>query len=586
MRKTGAGPISVFGLLAITAAALASFAGCPDQAASSASRFVSDVSAAFDVPSVVSGKVRVRLVNRLPEAVRASVTIEVLGTEVHLSERTVPADTDTLVIGPDSGELLRVRAELLSGWARRALREQSYRFGADFRDGDTVVVVLAEFTPPILVCPADVELDCSASIDPSFTRFASATSALDENPTITFVDAVVQDACPRTVERAWTATDRFGATNTCVQTIRLVDRSPPALACPAYLEIGCGEDASPARLGGAIASDDCDPAPLVSHRDELEDGCPGLIRRTWSAEDACGNVFECTQTIRVRGSGEPPPLHEPPQLVCPPNITIPCGALSDPVGVDPIDCSEIAVPVAILDVDEPGPVFGDFLFGGGVHGQGPTGVADEDFAIQLSLFTADSVGAGQPGTVTVRSGRPFGFELEYDPATRMLELRLAGVATRRKVAAGAPSDVLIRASATSLSSVAVSNLSYRGQPLGVGLSASAADGPHRELRIACGAPDAGFSIRGSLTLTLPSSASPVAEEEQVSFVIDALRVTYDSRGTGSPGLAPGGDPATVVTYRDEIVGDECGGRIERTWTATDSLGRTTTCTQSIFLAPE
>lgn len=585
MRNVCCGSISAPGLLAILAAALVSFAGCPDPSASSASRFVSDVSAAFDVPSVAAGKVRVRLVNRLPEAVHATVALEVLGSEVHVSERTVPADTDTLVIGPDSGELLRVRAESLDGAARRTLREQTYRFGDGFRDGDTVVVVLAEVTPPILVCPADVELDCSASSDPEFTRFASAASALDDNPAVTFADAVVQDSCPRIVERTWTATDRFGATNTCVQTLRLVDRTPPSLVCPADLEIACGGDSSPARLGVAEATDDCDPAPRVAHRDEIEDGCPGLIRRTWSAADACGNVSECTQTIRVRSSSEPPPL-QPPQIVCPPDITIPCGALSDPLGVDPLDCAEDPAPVAILDVDEPGPVYSERLFGGGIHGQVPSGSADEDFAIPLSLFTADSSGAGQPGTVTVRNGRPFGFELEYDPATRVLELRLAGVATRRKVAAGAPSDVLIRASATTRSSVAAANLSYSAQPLGVGLSASAADGLQRELRIACGAPDAGFSIRGSLTLTLPSPASSIADQEHVSFVIDAVRVTYDSRGTGNPGLAPGGDPATVVTYRDEIVGDECGGRIERTWTATDSLGRTATCTQTIFLSPE
>ncbi|MEP0846537.1 MAG: hypothetical protein HRF50_06895 [Phycisphaerae bacterium] len=586
MRNTCCGPTSALSLLVTTAAALMSFAGCPDQSASSASRFVSDVSSSFDVPNVVSGKVRVRLDNRLPEPVHATVAIDILGNEVHVAERTVPAETDTLVVGPDSGEVLWVRAESLGGSGRRTLREQSYRFGADFRDGDTVVVVLAEMIPPILVCPADIELDCSAPSDPSFTRFASAASDLDDAPTVTFVDAVVQDSCPRIVERTWTATDRFGATNACVQSIRLVDRTAPALTCPADIEIDCGEDASPALHGGAIASDDCNPAPVVSHHDELEDGCPGVIRRIWSAEDACGNVSECTQTIRVRGSAEPPSIHQPPQIVCPPDITVPCGALSDPVGVEPVDCSETGVPVAVLDIDEPGPIYGEFLFGGGAHGQGPKGGSDEDFAIPLSLFTADSLGPGQPATVTVRSGRPFGFELEYNPETRILELRLAGVATGRKVAAGVPSDLRIRASATSRSSVVVSNLSYDDQPLGVGLAASAADGPQRELRVACAAPEAGFSIRGSLTLTLPSPASPIAGEEQVTFTIDALRVTYDSRGTGTPVLAPGGDPATVVTYRDVLVGDGCGGRIERTWTATDSLGRTATCTQRVFLVAQ
>jgi hypothetical protein len=53
----------------------------------------------------------------------------------------------------------------------------------------------------------------------------------------------------------------------------------------------------------ASATDNCDPAPVVTYSDvTAAGGCPQeyTITRTWTATDACGNGTNCTQVITGR----------------------------------------------------------------------------------------------------------------------------------------------------------------------------------------------------------------------------------------------------------------------------------------------
>ena len=40
----------------------------------------------------------------------------------------------------------------------------------------------------------------------------------------------------------------------------------------------------------ATATDNCDPAPIVTYADNTAGSCPEVITRTWTATDACGNA--------------------------------------------------------------------------------------------------------------------------------------------------------------------------------------------------------------------------------------------------------------------------------------------------------
>ncbi len=60
--------------------------------------------------------------------------------------------------------------------------------------------------------------------------------------------------------------------------------------------------------GNATATDNCDPAPVISYSDSTVVGlCPqeSVITRTWTAEDHCGNISTCDQIITVEDTTAP-----------------------------------------------------------------------------------------------------------------------------------------------------------------------------------------------------------------------------------------------------------------------------------------
>jgi len=76
-----------------------------------------------------------------------------------------------------------------------------------------------DVTPPVIMCPGDITIKQTDPIDPGFTGEATATDESELLP-ITFVD-VVTDGNPVIITRTWTATDIFGNSSSCVQTITI-----------------------------------------------------------------------------------------------------------------------------------------------------------------------------------------------------------------------------------------------------------------------------------------------------------------------------------------------------------------------------
>jgi hypothetical protein len=101
--------------------------------------------------------------------------------------------------------------------------------------------------------------------------------------------------------RTWTATDGSGNSSSCLQTITVVDNTPPAITCPANISVQCGTSTAPAATGSATATDNCS-TPVIGYSDvRALTGCSGTgtITRTWKATDECGNSSTCVQTITV-----------------------------------------------------------------------------------------------------------------------------------------------------------------------------------------------------------------------------------------------------------------------------------------------
>ncbi len=119
-------------------------------------------------------------------------------------------------------------------------------------------------------------------------------------------------------------TDKAGQTATATVAVTVNDVDPPVVTCPQNLTLaGCETPPNPAVSGQATAIDNCDPAPQLHYTDAIGgQPCARIITRTWAAADASGKTAACVQTILLQDL-------TPPDLTCPPQLTVECGAEND-----------------------------------------------------------------------------------------------------------------------------------------------------------------------------------------------------------------------------------------------------------------
>jgi hypothetical protein len=159
----------------------------------------------------------------------------------------------------------------------------------------------------------------TANFPSAATGTATATDNCTLFPVISYSDSDNGGSgCPGDpliITRTWTATDDCGNTDTCVQTITVVDTTDPTfLSVPDDLEAnadagGCTKTFTASEIGMPTATDDCTPFPGVPVTFVRSDGAPNIddpydaadspIEITWTATDACGNTSDYVQTITV-----------------------------------------------------------------------------------------------------------------------------------------------------------------------------------------------------------------------------------------------------------------------------------------------
>ncbi|MBP6184531.1 MAG: hypothetical protein KA479_06280, partial [Saprospiraceae bacterium] len=193
-------------------------------------------------------------------------------------------------------------------------------------------IKIQDTTPPVVVCPAGVTIECSADFTPAGAGTATSTDNCDPNPTETYTDATLPGNCADnyTIVRTWKSTDRCGNTSTtCNQQIKIQDTTKPVVVCPAGVTIECSADFTPAGAGMATSTDNCDPNPTETYTDAtLPGNCADnySIVRTWKSTDRCGNTSTtCNQQIKIQDT-------TPPVVVCPAGVTIECSADFTPAG--------------------------------------------------------------------------------------------------------------------------------------------------------------------------------------------------------------------------------------------------------------
>ena len=481
----------------------------------------------------------------------------------------------------------------------------------------------------ILTAPADVTIEAAESNDPSVAGWASASDpdAPDEAPTVRYADAANLTGCDGTgtIQRTWAATDGCGNEISAVQTITVVDTGHLSLIVPADVAVECGSPTSPAALGRATASDPDagDEAPAVTYSDLVQhSGCggAGIVTRTWTATDGCGNTISAVQTITVVDS-------TPPALKIPADALVEYGNSTDPAATGRASAMDSCstTTVSHSDVSAPGSCAGRMTLlrtwtatdecGNAISGvQSLTVVDTTPPALTLpanaTVECGDSTSPAATGNATASDASQTQVVTYADDVSRTgcgNSATIARTWTAADACGNASSAVqtitVVDSTAPSLTTPADVTVQVGQSTLSVDLGEASAvdkcsapvvthsdvpalnpDGTGTIVRTWTAADACGNAVQGLQTITLTSAPVPprltlVAPTDRT---IDAGNAT-DPSVTGRAVAATTCSGGTTVTYEDQadLGGCDGSGTIRRTWTAEDTCGNQTSAVQQI-----
>ena len=212
---------------------------------------------------------------------------------------------------------------------------------------------------PVLKCPANVTISCSAPSDPSKTGQATATDC--SGYTITYSDVFANYGCNNPagkITRTWVAIDGNGFKSQCTQTITIKKTGVNDVVFPKNLDgiqkpaLDCKNTNTDPTITGFPTIDDNpvnNAACMVSatYSDQVITICTGTkkILRTWTLVDWCtGQIKSQIQVIKIEDKTGP-------SITCQPNLTgnsygDQCkGSASIPAATVTDDCSGFSVQV-------------------------------------------------------------------------------------------------------------------------------------------------------------------------------------------------------------------------------------------------
>jgi hypothetical protein len=298
---------------------------------------------------------------------------------------TTPACTGTALATDDCSVPVVTFSDVVTGTCPVVTRRTWLATNACGMTASCVqTITVRDITPPVITCPPNKNLECPACTTPACTGTATATDTCSV-PTITFTD-VVTGTCPQTTTRTWVATDACHNTASCVQTIVVVDNTPPVITCPPDRNLDCPACTTPACTGTATATDTCTPVAqiVITFTDVTTGTCPQTIRRTWVAKDLCLNTASCVQTITLRDI-------TPPVIACPPDKVLECPACTTPACTGTATATDTCTPAAQITI----------TFTDATTGTCPQIITRTWVAKDLCLNTASCV-----QTITVRDTTP------------------------------------------------------------------------------------------------------------------------------------------------------------------------------------
>jgi hypothetical protein len=185
-------------------------------------------------------------------------------------------------------------------------------------DDCTANVVVLDASPPVVVCPSDVTVECAGycgtpSDDPQLADFFAGFSAGDNCDALPdLVDDRPTCFPAGTTAVTFRATDDSGNWAECTAGVTVVDTTPPVIACPADVTVECSDhcgtpagDPQLASFFAAVtASDVCDET--LEMTDDRPTCFPeGTTAVVFRATDDAGNAASCFARVTVEDTTPP-----------------------------------------------------------------------------------------------------------------------------------------------------------------------------------------------------------------------------------------------------------------------------------------
>jgi len=357
----------------------------------------------------------------------------------------------------------------------------------------------------------------------------------------------------------------------------------------------------------AAFTDDCSEVEWTAQDEVIAQGCPGVIRRTYTATDGCGNSSEAVQIIVTSSAGVPEFIDFPADLQYPCNLAIdefwPLFTYTEPcpnttltssteliLGNCPANYQEIITYTlsddcgnsvsrvrTIYHFDNEAPVMSGPTVLSAYCGSPIPTVAPEtyDACSEYTLTYSDETVSQNCGSQVIRTWTAT--DACGNSSTFVQTIQI--VDELSPVFTYVPESINLSCGATLSDATATavdncSEVSISSFDVSTGEGCNAVIERHWMATDACG-----NSTEAIQTISFQDSEAPV-----FTFVPASENISCGTTsGASEAATAEDNCSAVTVTFEDINITEGCGGSILRTWTATDACGNTSTATQTIVV---
>ena len=390
-------------------------------------------------------------------------------------------------------------------------------------------ITVQDTTAPEISGDAEVTIACE-DYD-VMTSHASSTDNCGE-VTLTWVDAEVSGGCVLPIGqyvRTYTAMDDCGNSSTFEQILTLTDMIAPTFdSVPADYTIECDQ---PIVYDDATASDNCSGAEVTVEEEIVAGDCPQnyQIVRTFTATDNCDNATTATQTITVQDTTAP-------ELTIPADYTVEC---SDDMPMDAASATDNCGMVTIEEVQE--------IIEGDCAG---------NYTITRAFTATDECGNQTSATQTITVQDTTAPEFTSVPADYTVEC----------------SDEMPMDDAMASDNCGAVEITVMSET-----TAGDCTGNYTITRTFTAMDDCGNSSMATQTITVQDTTAPMLSiPADYTAECDEELVFDDASAMDNCGTV-------TITLEEVTLDTECAQEysIERTFTATDDCGNSSSATQTI-----